>query len=142
MFRKYCRLLTAGLSIMVLALPGLADEVREIPPGTSIKVRIIDQLSSEESETGDIFHGTLDEPIQAHGKERYPRGADVSGRVSDANGRPIGHAIVRDEPTQVTAVIRCVCVRSSPSATRNIPASAVGRGLVGREPRAKPLTSR
>jgi hypothetical protein len=85
MFRKYCRLLTAGLFTMVLALPGLADEVREIPPGTSIKVRIIDQLSSEESETGDIFHGTLDEPIQAHGKELYPRGADVSGRVSDVH---------------------------------------------------------
>jgi hypothetical protein len=85
MFRKYCQLLTAGLSIMVLALPGLADEVREIPPGTSIKVRIIDQLSSEESEAGDIFHGTLDEPIQAHGKELYPWGADVSGRVSDVH---------------------------------------------------------
>ena len=85
MFRKYCRLLTAGFFTMVLALPGWADEVREIPPGTSIKVRIIDQLSSEESEAGDIFHGTLDEPIQAHGKELYPRGADVSGRVSDVH---------------------------------------------------------
>src|ERR1700682_1092619 len=85
MFRKYCRLVTAGLFTIVLALPGVADEVREIPAGTSIKVRIIDQLSSEESETGDIFHGTLDEPIQVHGKEFYPRGADVSGRVSDVH---------------------------------------------------------
>ena len=85
MFRKYCQLVTAGLFTIVLTLPGLADEVREIPPGTSIKVRIIDQLSSEESETGDIFHGTLDEPILAHGKELYPRGADVSGRVTDVH---------------------------------------------------------
>src|SRR2546423_12048298 len=84
-FRKYCRLMTAGLFTIVLVLPGFGDEVPEIPPGTSIKVRIIDQLSSEESETGDIFHGTLDEPIQAHGKELYPRGADVSGRVSDVH---------------------------------------------------------
>ena len=56
-FRKYCRLMTAGLFTIVLVLPGFGDEVPEIPPGTSIKVRIIDQLSSEESETGDIFPG-------------------------------------------------------------------------------------
>jgi hypothetical protein len=84
-FRKYSRLLMAGLFTIVLALPGWGDEVPEIPPGMSIKVRIIDQLSSEESETGDIFHGTLDEPIRANGKELYPRGADVSGRVSDVH---------------------------------------------------------
>ncbi|OLB24558.1 MAG: hypothetical protein AUH15_00765 [Acidobacteriales bacterium 13_2_20CM_55_8] len=84
-FRKYCRLMTAGLFTIVLVLPGFGDEVPEIPPGTSIKVRIIDQLSSEESETGDIFHGTLDEPIRANGKVLYPRGADVSGRVSDVH---------------------------------------------------------
>jgi len=84
-FGKYCRLMTAGLFTIVLVLPGFGDEVPEIPPGTSIKVRIIDQLSSEESETGDIFHGTLDEPIRANGKVLYPRGADVSGRVSDVH---------------------------------------------------------
>jgi len=85
MFHKYGSLMLAGLFTMALALPAWGDEVRDIPPGTSIKVRIIDQLSSEESEAGDIFHGTLDEPIQANGKELYPRGADVSGRVSDVH---------------------------------------------------------
>jgi hypothetical protein len=85
MIRKYCRLLTAGLFTLVLALPVLGDELPELPPGTSIKVRIIDHLSSEDSETGDIFHGTLDEPIRVNGKELYPRGADVSGRVSDVH---------------------------------------------------------
>src|SRR2546421_4205647 len=85
MFRNYRSLMMAGLFTIVLVLPGLGEEVRDIPPGTSIKVRIIDQLSSEESEAGDIFHGTLDEPIQANGKELYPRGADVSGRVSNVH---------------------------------------------------------
>src|SRR5437660_7766630 len=85
MFRNYRSLMMAGLFTIALAQPGLGDEVRDIPPGTSIKVRIIDQLSSEESETGDIFHGTLDEPIRANGKVLYPRGADVSGRVSDVH---------------------------------------------------------
>ena len=85
MFRNYRSLMMAGLFTIALAQPGLGDEVRDIPPGTSIKVRIIDQLSSEESEAGDLFHGTLDEPIQVNGKELYPRGADVSGRVSDVH---------------------------------------------------------
>ncbi len=85
MFRNYRSLMLAGLFTIVIALPGLGDEVRDIPPGTSIKVRVIDQLSSEESEAGDIFHGTLDEPIQVNGNELYPRGADVSGRVSDVH---------------------------------------------------------
>jgi hypothetical protein len=83
MVRKYCRVLTTGLFIVALAFPALAEELPEIPPGTSIKVRVIDHLSSEENETGDIFHGTLDEPIRVNGKELYPRGADISGRVSD-----------------------------------------------------------
>jgi outer membrane lipoprotein SlyB len=103
MVRKYCQLLTASLFTMVLALPGLGDEVPEIPPGTSIKVRIIDQLNSEESETGDIFHGTLDEPIRANGKELYPRGADVSGRVSDVH-----HSGRVSEPGEVDLVLTTV----------------------------------
>jgi hypothetical protein len=85
MVLKYCRLLMAGLFILLLAFPALGEELPEVPPGTSIKVRVIDHLSSEESETGDIFHGTLAEPIRVNGKELYPRGADVSGRVSDVH---------------------------------------------------------
>src|SRR5207237_2413983 len=81
-----CRSLRmACLFTISLAQTGLGDQAMAIPPGTSIKVRIIDQLSSEESKAADIFHGTLDEPIQANGKELYPRGADVSGRVSDVH---------------------------------------------------------
>ncbi len=87
MKRKHRRLLSAVLSLAASAaltsVPAWAKKAPEIPSGTTIKVRIIDKLSSEENEVGDNFHGTLEEPITVEGKDLYPRGADVSGRVTD-----------------------------------------------------------
>lgn len=61
-----------------------AKQGPQIPAGTTISVRVIDKLSSEDNQAGDIFHGTLEEPIRVDGRDLYPKGADVSGRVSDA----------------------------------------------------------
>jgi hypothetical protein len=88
MNRKPYRLLGAVLSLavtVVLARSVLADQMPEIPSGATIKVRMIDKLSSEESQIGDTFSATLEEPIAVNGKEIYPRGADVSGRVVDVH---------------------------------------------------------
>ena len=92
MNRKYFRLVSAGLTSVLLAiapLPALGQKSLEIPSGTSIRVRMIDNLSSEQAQMGDTFRGTLDEPIQVNGRELYPKGADVIGRVTDvrATGR-------------------------------------------------------
>ncbi|MBZ5599884.1 MAG: hypothetical protein LAN83_16350 [Acidobacteriia bacterium] len=93
MNHKHRWLLNASLALAVMVplglLPAWAKRAPEIPPGTTIQVRIIEKLSSEESKVGDNFHGTLEEPITVDGKELYPKGADVSGRVSDvqASGR-------------------------------------------------------
>jgi hypothetical protein len=92
MNRKYFRLVSAGLTSLLLAivpLPALGQKSLEIPSGTSIHVRMIDNLSSEQAQLGDTFRGTLDEPIQVNGRELYPKGADVIGRVTDvrATGR-------------------------------------------------------
>jgi hypothetical protein len=50
---------------------------------------MIDNLSSEQTQMGDTFRGTLDEAIVVNGRELYPKGADVIGRVTDvhATGR-------------------------------------------------------
>ncbi|MBZ5707443.1 MAG: hypothetical protein LAN63_19020 [Acidobacteriia bacterium] len=89
MSRKHRQFLNAVRSLAVIVVAGSllawAKRAPEIPAGTSIQVRIIDKLSSEESEAGDSFHGTLEEPITVDGKELYPKGADVSGRVSDVH---------------------------------------------------------
>ena len=84
------RVTTLALLVGVTLLaPALADDPPVLPPGTTIKIRMIDKLSSEENQVGDTFRATLEEPIQVDGKNLYPKGADVIGRVSDvhASGR-------------------------------------------------------
>ena len=91
MYRKHE--LTASIQILILlallsvlvSAPALAQKAPGIAPGTTIKVRIIDSLNSGTAQIGDTFHGTLEEPIMVEGKELYPKGADVTGRVTDVH---------------------------------------------------------
>ena len=53
----------------------------EIPTGTDVHVRMIDSLTSGQARPGDIFHGTLEEPVLVNGKAVVPKGADVTGTV-------------------------------------------------------------
>jgi len=88
MNRKYFQLLSTVLTTLVLGLAplsALAQRSLEIPSGTSIRVRMIDNLSSEQTQRGDTFRGTLDEPIEVNGRTLYPKGADVIGRVTDVH---------------------------------------------------------
>ncbi len=106
MSRKYFQMVSAGLSFFLLALAPVAvlgQKSLEIPSGTSIRVRMIDNLSSEKAQVGDTFRGTLDEAIQVNGKELYPKGADVIGRVTDV------HATGRlSEPGELDLVLNTV----------------------------------
>jgi hypothetical protein len=106
MSRKYFQLVSAGLSFLLLALGPVAAQGQkslEIPSGTSIRVRMIDNLSSEKAQVGDTFRGTLDEVIQVNGKALYPKGADVIGRVTDV------HATGRlSEPGELDLVLNTV----------------------------------
>ncbi len=84
-------------------LPVLAQRSLEIPSGTTIRVRMIDNLSSEQTQMGDTFRGTLDEAIVVNGRELYPKGADVIGRVTDV------HATGRlSEPGELDLVLSTV----------------------------------
>lgn len=85
MNRKYRLHALMVVSLVVLSLLGLAQKAPEIPSGTTIKVRLIDRLTSVEARIGDNFHATLEEPIMINDKELYPRGADVTGRVVDVH---------------------------------------------------------
>ncbi len=103
---KHLSLVSAGLSLLLLALsplPAQGQKSLEIPSGTSIRVRMIDSLSSEKTQVGDTFHGTLDEAIQVNGRELYPKGADVIGRVTDAH--PTGRL---SEPGELDLVVNTV----------------------------------
>jgi len=63
----------------------LAQNAPDVPSGTTLKVRIIENLNSEDAKIGDTFHGTLDEAIVAGDHEIYPKGADVDGRIVDVH---------------------------------------------------------
>ena len=52
-------------------------------PGTMISVRLNQALSSDRSRQGDVFGGTLDQPLEIDGFVVAERGARVEGRVSE-----------------------------------------------------------
>jgi hypothetical protein len=106
MNRKCFPLVNAGLSLLLLALaplPAQGQKSLEIPSGTSIRVRMVDNLSSEKNQAGDTFRGTLDDSIQGNGRELYPKGADVIGRVTDVH--PTGRL---SEPGELDLVLNTV----------------------------------
>jgi hypothetical protein len=106
MNRKSLLVLTAVIASLLLAsssLPALAQKNLDIPSGTTIKVRMIDKLSSEQTQMGETFHGTLDEPIEVNGRQLYPKGADVIGRVTDVH--PTGRL---SEPGELDLVLNTV----------------------------------
>ena len=83
------------LTTLVLAfapLPALAQKSLEIPSGTSIRVRMIDNLSSEQTQMGDTFRGTLDEPIEVNGTRRSTPRAPMSSAASRTCIPPAGSA--------------------------------------------------
>jgi hypothetical protein len=103
MLWKSCFAALVLLFILTLCLPSPAQRTAEIPSGMSIKVRVVDRLDSSKSQTGDTFHGTLEQPIVVDGKEIYPKGADVTGRVEDV--KPSGRL---SEPGELGLVLATI----------------------------------
>jgi hypothetical protein len=66
-----------------------------IPAGTMISVRTIDAIDSDTNRIGDRFQASLQEPIEVHGVTVAPRGADVYGRLSEA--QEAGHLAGRSQ---------------------------------------------
>jgi hypothetical protein len=70
-----------------------ADEKKvSLPAGTMLAVRLIDPVSSDKSQAGDRFHGSLDAPIVVGGTIAADQGSGVVGRVVRARkgGRMTG----------------------------------------------------
>jgi outer membrane lipoprotein SlyB len=88
-------LLVRSVRVLVMALvvagaiSAHAASAPDIPARTEIHVRMIDALNSGRATPGDMFHGTLAEPIVVSGKQLFPKGADVTGTVAavHASGR-------------------------------------------------------
>jgi hypothetical protein len=102
MNRKSFSVAPTVLALLLLPVTVPAG-AQEIASGTTISVRMIDKLSSEENQVGDTFHGTLDGPIEVNGRQLYPKGADVIGRVTDV--RPTGRL---SQPGELDLVLNTV----------------------------------
>ena len=57
-----------------------------VPEGTELQVRLDESVSSNKNHSGDIFHGSLDQPVVLGDQTVIPAHADVTGRVSEAVG--------------------------------------------------------
>ena len=73
------------LLVLLITLATAAAQTTAVPAGTQLQVRVIDNLTSETATAGDVFHGTLDQPIVANGRTVFPKGADVTGQVLQAH---------------------------------------------------------
>ena len=83
MYSTHSRLTSAILTLLAcwLLTPLAHAAAPDIPAGTEIHVRVTDMLSSGKEHSGDMFYGTLDEPIVINGRQVFPKGADVTGTI-------------------------------------------------------------
>lgn len=71
-----------GGGFQVESGPSTGELADEIPAGTEVVTQLEDRLSVTESQQGDEFHLTVDEPVRRAGEVVAPAGALVHGRVT------------------------------------------------------------
>lgn len=76
----------------------------EIPAGTEIVVRMIDDVDSEVHRVGQTFRASVDEPVIVGGRTLIPRGADVVAKLveSKESGKLAGRAELTMDLVSIT----------------------------------------
>jgi hypothetical protein len=75
----------------------------ELSEGTTIRVRLLDRLSSSSSQPGEPFHTRVASDVVQDGQVLIPAGSEIDGRViSVSTGRAGGHGSMRLRPETVT----------------------------------------
>jgi hypothetical protein len=84
---------------IVHPLPARAGELME---GTTIRVRLMDRISSSETEKGEAFRGQVAQDVMQNGQVLIPAGSSIEGRVSAVSaGHFGGHGSFRLRPEAV-----------------------------------------
>lgn len=74
----------------------------ELMSGATIRVRLIDRISSSQSEKGEPFRGQVASDVMEDGKVLIPAGSSIEGRVSAVSGGHFGgHGSFRLRPEAV-----------------------------------------
>ena len=63
--------------------PPPAPKKVTIPSGTTLAIRLVDELDSETAQPGQTFKATLDSPLSVDGEIVVPAGYDVQGHIID-----------------------------------------------------------
>ena len=63
--------------------PPPAPKKVSVPAGTSMAIRLIDEIDSETAQPGQTFRATLDSPLSVDGDIVIPSGYDVQGHIID-----------------------------------------------------------
>jgi hypothetical protein len=105
----------AGLSERVLAAIVTKGGIKDLPAGTRIVVRLIEEIDSEKSTPGSSFRASLDEPLEAGNEVLAPRGADAVVKLVTAkeSGKLTGRTELTVELASVTVAGRAVAVNTS-----------------------------
>jgi hypothetical protein len=88
------RKLVSLLCVLVLSLPAVAQNNISLPTGTSLTVKLENNIATYSSKTGDPFSARITEAVLLDGKTVIPVGATVQGRVAQVSeprrisGRP------------------------------------------------------
>lgn len=109
----------------------------EIPAGTNLVVRMIDNVDSERDSVGKTFRASIDEPVVVNGQTAIPRGADVVAKLvnQQESGKFQGRAALTLDLMQIQINGRMVDIATSEvtqaSGSRtNRTAMNVGGGVV------------
>jgi len=74
-------ILGIGLLTAFLSTIQQISHAATVPAGTTVEVRITEHLTSQKAKPGDVFHGTLVNPVVVNGRALYPKGTSVTGQV-------------------------------------------------------------
>ncbi len=95
-----------------------------LPEGTVLTVRLGETVSTKRNSAGDRFTATVEEPVEAGGKVVIPKGASVTGTVTEA--KPLGK--IKGAAT-LRLVLDSVTVKDS---KYDIQTTAVARSVKGK----------
>ncbi len=74
----------------------------ELPEGATIRVRLLDELSTTRSEKGEAFRSRVASDVVRDGMVLIPAGAEIDGRIADVStGHPGGHGSMLLRPETI-----------------------------------------
>src|SRR5207302_950027 len=84
-----------GYALVLRLLPslirrrGLPSHLLTFPKGTEITATVGQTLASDKNHWGDSFAASIARPVKVDGKTVLPRGAEVTGRITEAKNHEL-----------------------------------------------------